>query len=846
MSNERFSPYYYQELVQNRFLDGRNIILQAPTGAGKTEASLLPGFEGFYRSAKREELCGEYAQRIIYNIPMRSLANELKQKYTWRANVKSWDRYWHPTIQTGENPEDQLFEGRVIFATVDQMLASFLNIPYGLPTKLDNINAGAMIGSYLIFDEFHLYPREQMMLTVLAMLTMLKDVSRFMLMSATFSPVFLHEIGRILGADVIADNPGTPLSKGLFSDITALTTRQRTFSTCDGPLNAQAVLDRTEGAQRVLCVCNTIDRAQQLFQDLQAANTDFECRLLHSRFFSKDRRAHEQFVKKQFENKGHSPVLLVATQVIEVGLDISSDVLLTECAPAASLIQRAGRCARREGEMGRVYVFQPPQDDEGNISYAPYLDEQQTISELTWNALCSDEFNGKVMDFPQEQQLVEIAHSDADKELVAGLENKIDQRIEEITRCMASRESACADHLIRQRDQNRAQLYIYSAPNKNDNLTNNPWRVEALNISKGKIARAFEVLNQQDDLDADFLFMSGREINVNGEGGDETKFHWHGVREKSEIYSGYHFVAHPNVVTYTPETGLLLQPGDTPAELSPPIPPRPYERIEYHAERYHEHIAGLKYAYQWPHPNHPEYGNGLHSEIQYPLRQLCARLNLDIAQAERLLRLTLALHDVGKLNKPWQAWSRAWQRWRVKYNYSVDIPLDDPDPLAHTDYDSRSDDERELQRQLKHAPRGNHAGESAEACLPILWEATSGDQFWMAVIAGAIMRHHTPNVDSAGPFCMVDRAADSFLKALEICGFESAANNWLKILNRKFDRNGQALGNYATAITPDRSHYDVTLMYHLFVRVLRLADQRSGRYWHQYRNSTALSEQKEK
>ena len=108
------------------------------------------------------------------------------------------------------------------------------------------------------------------------------------------------------------------------------------------------------------------------------------------------------------------------------------------------------------------------------------------------------------------------------------------------------------------------------------------------------------------------------------------------------------------------------------------------------------------------------------------------------------------------------------------------------------------------------------------------------------------MRHHTPNVDSAGPFRMVNGAADSFLKSLKICGFEAAADDWLNKLNRKFDRSGQALRNYANSITPDRSHYDITLMYLLFVRVLRLADQRSGRYWQQYRHSIALSEQKEK
>src|SRR5690606_28250295 len=197
----------------------------------------------------------------------------------------------------------------------------FLNIPYSLPKKLDNINAGAMIGSALIFDEFHLYPQREMMLTVLAMLKMLHGLSRFILMSATFSPVFLQEIGRVLDAEVLADPPGTPLSQGYCSDIKALTTRKRIFYAEDGPLTAEAVLARMDGAERVLCVCNTVDRAQQLYRTLRPKLTeDIECRLLHSRFYRDDRRAIENFAVEQFKEKSERKVVLIATQVVEVGL----------------------------------------------------------------------------------------------------------------------------------------------------------------------------------------------------------------------------------------------------------------------------------------------------------------------------------------------------------------------------------------------------------------------------------------------------------------------------------------------------------------------------------------------
>src|SRR5690606_5188209 len=97
--------------------------------------------------------------------------------------------------------------------------------------------------------------------------------------------------------------------------------------------------------------------------------------LLHSQFLKTDRDDKEAWIKKEF-GKSQSeyqgpPLILVATQVIEVGVDATCDVMHTELAPASSILQRAGRCARRENEQGKVYVYLP-RDEEGKPYYAPY------------------------------------------------------------------------------------------------------------------------------------------------------------------------------------------------------------------------------------------------------------------------------------------------------------------------------------------------------------------------------------------------------------------------------------------------------------------------------------------
>lgn len=59
-------------------------------------------------------------------------------------------------------------------------------------------------------------------------------------------------------------------------------------------------------------------------------------------------------VRHAFGKNAHQPAILIATQVVEAGIDITCDVIHTDLCPPPSFIQRAGRCARYEGEYGTI------------------------------------------------------------------------------------------------------------------------------------------------------------------------------------------------------------------------------------------------------------------------------------------------------------------------------------------------------------------------------------------------------------------------------------------------------------------------------------------------------------
>jgi CRISPR-associated endonuclease/helicase Cas3 len=81
--------------------------------------------------------------------------------------------------------------------------------------------------------------------------------------------------------------------------------------------------------------------AQELYQLLQQAGWK-KCMLLHARFTLRDRKNKEEKV-----DQAEPGAILIATQIVEVSLDISYDVLITEIAPVDALVQRMGRVNRR-------------------------------------------------------------------------------------------------------------------------------------------------------------------------------------------------------------------------------------------------------------------------------------------------------------------------------------------------------------------------------------------------------------------------------------------------------------------------------------------------------------------
>ncbi|MGB1287645.1 MAG: DEAD/DEAH box helicase, partial [Aggregatilineales bacterium] len=254
-------PYDHQLKVYDLLATGKNVILRAPTGAGKTQASIYPFLAAMDITS---DIYGKLPRKCIYSVPMRVLAKQFHVEY--KKSIQRYNTKYsldiETAIQTGDMPEDRELTRDLIFATIDQTLSSFLMSPYGLSRGRANLNLGAVLSSYLVFDEFHLYSPDSTLPTVLQMLRLLNGITPFVLMTATFSDALIHRLADTLNAEVVGLSAKDRES---FADLQSQQ-KTRRYHASTAPLTPQHVLDVHE--KRSIVIFNTVNRARMMYQQL--------------------------------------------------------------------------------------------------------------------------------------------------------------------------------------------------------------------------------------------------------------------------------------------------------------------------------------------------------------------------------------------------------------------------------------------------------------------------------------------------------------------------------------------------------------------------------------------------
>lgn len=303
-----------------------NIQLRAPTGTGKTEALLL---------------WANNTDRLIYLLPTQATVNAMwrRMRRIYGSDNVALAHGRANYMLRNESDEDPLeerlfgsvFAKPVTVATLDQYLLSHLNGRHWEERRC------LAKQSKIVLDEIHAYEPYTLGLLLKALET--DPPARFAIASATLPPSLLKLFpeGTLIEAEHYLWRR----------------TRHRLHLEDDLLQNVlERALSFATSGKRVLIVANTIREAQMLYQTLKNELNWDECYLLHARFTFQDRQNMEEKVKDPKPG-----TIFIATQIVEVSLDISYDVLVTEIAPIDALVQRMGRVNRFDDQPPALVII---------------------------------------------------------------------------------------------------------------------------------------------------------------------------------------------------------------------------------------------------------------------------------------------------------------------------------------------------------------------------------------------------------------------------------------------------------------------------------------------------------
>lgn len=330
----------------------KNTLVTAPTGAGKTDF-LLRRCKG----------------RVFYTLPFQASINAMYDRI--KDDLKNTNAQVHLLHSASSlKMRDSRIEERILqrhlgasvkVLTPHQMASIVFGIKGYEAMLLD------LEGCDVILDEIHTYTSEVQAI-VLKIIEILKSVGcRIHVGTATMPKVLYNKILDLLGGK---DNV---YEVSLPNDVLSTFNRHVIHKVADFESCYELIRQAVNDNKKILIVCNQVQRAQTLYNEIGEVYNDVERMLIHSRFKRKDRSGLETSLKSDF-NISTNACIVVSTQVVEVSLDISFDVMITECAPIDALIQRFGRINRKRtdetiGKYKDIYVIKPSENKNDALPY---------------------------------------------------------------------------------------------------------------------------------------------------------------------------------------------------------------------------------------------------------------------------------------------------------------------------------------------------------------------------------------------------------------------------------------------------------------------------------------------
>ena len=394
------------------------VLIEAPMGEGKTEAAM---FLADYWAAKLQQqgcyfalptqatsnqmfgrvirfIAGRYPDQNV-NLQLVHGASLLSEEFTdlrfrtYPEEDGSLDEtHGNITVQEWFLPKKRSLLAPFGVGTIDQVLMAVLQ------TRHFFVRLFGLAHKTVIIDEVHAYDT-YMSVLLERLLAWLRALGcSVVMLSATLPARKRQRLLQAYGGETPIQSAGYPqmtwVSGGKSGAVSFPAVQHRQIAVHHLGVSTAELVEKlretVKGGGCVAIVCNTVGRAQAVYQALrqQQLVKPENLQLLHSRFPFEKRKEREDRALESFGKGGVRPraAILVSTQIIEQSLDLDFDLMITDLAPADLVLQRAGRLHRHENARPAqltqpgLWLRMPDSDVEGvpnfGVSqkiYDPYI-----------------------------------------------------------------------------------------------------------------------------------------------------------------------------------------------------------------------------------------------------------------------------------------------------------------------------------------------------------------------------------------------------------------------------------------------------------------------------------------
>lgn len=385
---------FFDDVVDNKSIssDQHLYTLTAPTGIGKTFAS--------FAFANKINDCHKNGRRVIYCLPYTSIIDQnyaefekiikfnLEDKYIEKPTKYLLRHHYLSPLKINENIDNEndsreskdldnylsnkllleSWESGNVVTTFVQLLESIIGNRNSYLKKFHNI-----VNSVVILDEVQNIPVKFYQIIGKILNIFAEKFNTYILLMTATQPdiLFGENVVNLVDEKKFAENP-------IFDRVE--------LKILNGlkPFSIEEFIDHFDysfSSKNCLIVCNTINSALDIYNEINNLLDDYKVYSLTTNLIPADRKA--RIDKIETELKAGEKVIVISTQLIEAGVDLSFKEVYRDFGPLDSIVQVAGR-SNRNGEYedkGIVNIIKLKDDKERELSKRIYDNKLLDICE---------------------------------------------------------------------------------------------------------------------------------------------------------------------------------------------------------------------------------------------------------------------------------------------------------------------------------------------------------------------------------------------------------------------------------------------------------------------------------